>query len=188
MTAFKIEVQDAAVQTAFDRLIQAGRDPRPALGAIGEALYEISRRTFETGTDPWGRRWAPNTRATLEAFFDRRAGESKGMTHRRGPNKGRATSKGAAAIAGKRPLIGASQFLSAQSLNHDVDDASVIIGSSAIQAAIQHFGGTKADFPHLWGDIPSRMFLPASATEMAPVAVTAINDVIGDYLRDAWSN
>lgn len=27
-------------------------------------------------------------------------------------------------------------------------------------AAIQQFGGTKAQFPHLWGDIPARPFLP----------------------------
>jgi phage gpG-like protein len=27
---------------------------------------------------------------------------------------------------------------------------------------MMNFGGTKAQFPHLWGDIPARPFMPIS--------------------------
>ncbi len=36
------------------------------------------------------------------------------------------------------------------------------IGSPKKYAAMQQFGGTKADFSHLWGGIPARPFLGIS--------------------------
>ena len=36
------------------------------------------------------------------------------------------------------------------------------IGSSMDYAAMQQFGGTKSEFPWLWGDIPARPFLGIS--------------------------
>jgi len=38
----------------------------------------------------------------------------------------------------------------------------VEIGTNLPYGAMQQFGGTKAEFPHLWGDIPERPFLGLS--------------------------
>jgi phage virion morphogenesis protein len=39
---------------------------------------------------------------------------------------------------------------------------SLLIGSPAEQAAMMQFGGTKSEFPNLWGDIEGRAFLGIS--------------------------
>jgi phage virion morphogenesis protein len=43
---------------------------------------------------------------------------------------------------------------------HGTDE--LLIGSPADQAAMMQFGGTKAEFPNLWGDIEGREFLGIS--------------------------
>jgi phage gpG-like protein len=56
----------------------------------------------------------------------------------------------------------------------------VEIGTNAKQAAMMNFGGTKAQFGHLWGNIPARQFMP---TEHLPVTWEQdVIDVIEDYL------
>ena len=39
----------------------------------------------------------------------------------------------------------------------------LLFGSSMEYAAMHQFGGTKAQFPNLWGDIPARPFLGITA-------------------------
>ena len=50
-----------------------------------------------------------------------------------------------------------------------VGDNAVEIGSNKVQAAMMQFGGTKAEFPHLWGDIPDREYLGVSNSENAEI-------------------
>lgn len=47
-------------------------------------------------------------------------------------------------------------------------------------AAMQQFGGTKAEFPHLWGDIPARPFLGISAADEAEIL-----GIINQHLEEA---
>jgi len=56
------------------------------------------------------------------------------------------------------------------------------VGSSTEYAAMQHFGGAKAEFPHLWGDIPARPFLGISDDDE-----DAVLNIIAAHLRDATS-
>lgn len=57
-----------------------------------------------------------------------------------------------------RVLEGESKELAKQfSYNPSID--SVEWGSLMVYAAMQNYGGTKADFPHLWGDIPGREYI-----------------------------
>lgn len=178
MTAFKIGINDRAVTAALDRLAASGRNPRPALLAIGEALLVQTKRTFETSTDPWGRRWAPNAPATLAAFLRRGSGNFR-------KKGGGLTAKGAAREAAKRPLIGESRFLSGSSLHYRVAGAELTLGSSALYAAIHQLGG-KAGRGHKV-TIPARPFLPAAAAGVpSPEAQRAITDTIQEYLRTAW--
>lgn len=54
------------------------------------------------------------------------------------------------------------------------------VGSNLEYAAMMQFGGTKAEFPHLWGDIPAREFLGIS-----PDDKDMILSSIHDYLSGA---
>jgi len=60
-----------------------------------------------------------------------------------------------------RVLEGESNELSKQ-FSYSANSDSVEWGSLMVYAAMQNFGGTKAEFPHLWGDIPGREFIGLS--------------------------
>jgi phage gpG-like protein len=48
---------------------------------------------------------------------------------------------------------------------------------------MQQFGGTKAQFPNLWGDIPARPFLPITADgALYPAEESLIVDTLQRYL------
>ncbi len=53
----KIELDDASVQAAFNRLLRAGRDLTPVMAAIGER--------FDDEQSPEGKPWAPLSAVTL---------------------------------------------------------------------------------------------------------------------------
>lgn len=175
MTTFKIDVNDGEVIAALNRLAATASNPGPALEAIGDALTAQTKRTFETGTDPWGRRWAPNSDATLRALLHRGKGNFK-------KRDGTLTAKADRTLAGKKPLIGASRQLSSR-IHYQVEGNTLVVGSPMVQAAMQQFGGLKSQFPKLWGDIPARPFLPVTATgELAPEARRTVVVVIQEAL------
>jgi phage gpG-like protein len=145
-----IEVHDQEVLAAFNRLLAANADLGPAWRAIGELLEESTKRRFETSTGPDGRRWASNSQVTLMAMLAQR----KGAFNRR---NSKLSAKGTGLVMAKKPLIGEVKALSTSITYRGAPD-SVTIGSTTEYAAMQHFGGTKAKFPNLWGDIPARRF------------------------------
>ncbi|WP_338807132.1 phage virion morphogenesis protein [Pseudomonas chlororaphis] len=74
----------------------------------------------------------------------------------------------------------------AASITTQATDSSALVGSNKPYAAMMHFGGTKSDFPHLWGDIPARPYLPMDAEgELQPEAEDAILDLAMDHLEKA---
>ncbi len=58
----------------------------------------------------------------------------------------------------------------------------VEIGVVAKQAAMMQFGGTKAQFPHLWGNIPARPFLGLSEQDEVN-----ISDIISEHIALAMT-
>lgn len=169
---FTIEVQDNGVQAALQALSSRVGNMRPVLQAIGEDIQERSKERFATGTGPDGQRWQANARSTIEAFIGRQRGFGK-----KGINK-----KGQGLAMGKKPLIGESHDLARQ-FHVRADNASVTVANSMIYAAMQQFGGQKANYPNLWGDIPARPFLPIKQNgELYPAERTRILDAINDYL------
>lgn len=80
-----------------------------------------------------------------------------------------------------RPLFGATGHLS-QQIFTEAGPNQVEVGSNLVQAAMMQFGGSRARFPHLWGDIPARPFLGISAEDEA-----GILEEIGAYLGQALS-
>jgi phage virion morphogenesis protein len=63
-----------------------------------------------------------------------------------------------------QPLIDGGYLLEQIHYNLIGQDA-LEIGSPMEYAAMQQFGGTKSEFPHLWGDIPARPFLGISEAD-----------------------
>jgi phage virion morphogenesis protein len=61
-----------------------------------------------------------------------------------------------------------------------IGDDTLEVGSSLPYAAMQQFGGTKDEFPWLWGDIPARPFLGISDDDKA-----SILDEIQAHIEDA---
>jgi phage gpG-like protein len=148
-----INVSDQAVIEALGRLQGAVEKPGPYMLAIGEDLIARAKERFATATGPDGQPWAANSPVTLARHIASRGGMGK-----RGMNK-----KGLALAASKKPLQGPSGDLTREFHVSGTDD-SVTASNSMIYAAMQQFGGTKAEFPALWGDIPGREFFPITAS------------------------
>lgn len=196
MPAFSVEVKDQEVLATLRELVARIGKPQPVLQAIGEEIMERAKRRFDTGTGPDGVRWAPNARSTIEAYLESKSGVfsrySKIASREEGWSRtrtkkgyfdksGKVGSRGIQAVMGKRPLIAAGSL--AKQFHVSVDGNSVTVGSSMRYAAMQQFGGTKAKFPHLWGDIPARPFLPVTLSgDLYPAEREAIVATLNRYL------
>ncbi len=102
---------------------------------IGEDVSESTKERFRSSVAPDGTPWASNSPVTVSIY------------------------EGLFASAGnKQPLVGETQRL-ANEISWQIDgERAVEIGSPMPYALMQQMGGTKADWPHLWGDIPARPY------------------------------
>ncbi|APC14535.1 phage virion morphogenesis protein [Pseudomonas frederiksbergensis] len=74
----------------------------------------------------------------------------------------------------------------AASITSHSDDSSALVGSNKPYAAMMHFGGKQSEFPHLWGDIPAREYLPMDAEGvLQPEAEEAILELALNHLEKA---
>lgn len=129
----QVDYDDTEVTRMLQRLIDAGGNPRPALKEIGEELVESTKKRFETESGPDGTPWKRNSEVTKKR------------------KKGR-----------DQPLTGETGTLMDQ-INYQLTGNDTLdVGSPTIYAAMQQFGGTKEEFPSLWGDIPARPFIGVS--------------------------
>ena len=173
---FIITVTDSGVLDAFNRLMAFGESPQPALLAIGEKMLVFTKERFDLSEDPYGTPWEPNSDTTLRS-----------MLHGNGKNfkkKGGLSKRGATLLAGKKPLIGESRSLSTQFNSTVIGDNLVTLSSPMVYAAMQQYGGTKAQFPNLWGDIPARPFFP----DLGRGLPDALQQDISSVLRIAIQN
>jgi len=75
-----------------------------------------------------------------------------------------------------KPLVDQGNLL--RQISYDVVGSdTLIVGSAMEYAAMQQFGGTKTEFPALWGDIPARSFLGISDDDERKII-----DTINSYL------
>lgn len=165
----EIKVDDARVKAALEHLAQAAARPRPALLAIGESLVESTKKRFETSTAPDGTRWAPNSQATYLGMVN---SFGKGNFNK----GGKINARGATRVAGKKPLV--LEGTLAEQIHYALDGNGLRVGSPEKYAAMQQFGGKKADFPNLWGDIPAREFLGVSEADAQMIVGT-----VSEYLK-----
>ncbi len=145
-----LDINTEALQRSLMHLQQAGRHLRPVFKDIGEELVKSTHQRFEDGIGPDGEKWALNS---VLSTLERKEGD--------------------------RPLIGETQGLSTE-IHYAADDHRVMVGSNKEYAAMQHFGGKKDDYPHLWGDVPARPFVGLSAADEQEVL-----EIVLDHLKTA---
>lgn len=145
-----IELDVAPVIARLDQLLRAlgpGGLQAP-LAEIGEDLVESIKRRFDTSTAPDGRRWEPNSMATIMGMLEGSSGNFR--------KDGRISKKGATRAANKKPLI-ASGVLQ-DTISYEIAGDSLFVGTNRFAgqwdggAAVHQFGSKD-------GRIPARPFL-----------------------------
>jgi len=150
-----IDLQDADITHALGELEKVTADLTPALKLIGRKLVESTEERFTDRRAPDGKPWLGNSDLTIAR---------KGFDH---------------------PLVGGTQdgdtgrrTQMLQHMNHaQIEDNVLLVGNTMEYSAMQQFGGTKADFPHLWGDIPARPFIGLS-DEDRQMVIEQITDAV----------
>ena len=142
-----IDIDDREVLAALSKLERRVGDLRPVFREIGEELKKSTKKRFDTTTDPDGNEWLLNSVLSTLLYKE-----------------------------GDTPLTGETGLLK-NNIDYRILDNSLEIGSDREYAAMQQFGGTKEEFPHLWGDIPARPFLGLSNEDKAMIL-----NLVDDYL------
>jgi phage gpG-like protein len=153
-----IQYDSAEVAKALNQIAAALGDLAPVLNSIGETLAASAKLRFKQGVGPDGVKWAPNRASTVSRYV----ASFSGSAHEDGLTLSR---KGERLWDSKKPLIGESKALSSDIYADLFGGNELHVGSPMEYAAMQQFGGKKADYPHLWGDIPPRPFLGASEAD-----------------------
>lgn len=150
----EVTVDTRAIDRVLRDLQHAGQRLEPVFKNIGEHLMVSTGQRFRDSEAPDGTPWKDNSAVTL------------------------------ARKSGSRPLIGGDEGGAGGALrdqNHyNADDRQVEFGNSQVYAAMQQFGGSKTQFPHLWADIPARPFIGLSDADEDEIAELAL-----DHLRNA---
>jgi phage virion morphogenesis protein len=165
-----LTIDAASALQGLANLRQALADPTPAMREIGEVLTASTKKRFGTETAPDGTPWAPNSRVTIERYTDRGA---KGTYTK----KGKLSKQGIRRVLGKKVLTDHGYL--GDTIEYQLQDGgrAVAVGSNRFYGAMQQFGGTRAQWPHLWGDIPARPFLGISDADRA-----RIREILQDHL------
>lgn len=155
---FSVELKEDQIAAALMRAVEQMEDLTPLMQGIGEILIDSTKERFKAGTSPEGTKWAAKSATTLAAYGARKSNRIDA-----------------------RPLFGPTGMLS-QQIFSEAERDQVAVGSARVYAAMMQFGGTKAEFPHLWGNIPARPFLGISEADR----VNIVNE-IEDWLRGAFN-
>ena len=171
----RINVTDSGVQQVLNDFIAGLGNTGPLMRAIGEDIIAASRRSFESSTSPDGEPWAPNTEATYLSYLGHYTSSSR--------KDGKLSSRGADRAMSKKPLIGQSRDLSRQ-FHYNLSGDMLTVYNSMVYAAMQHFGGQKSEFPHLWGDIPARPIMPIdSSGNLSPAGMKIVSNAVDEFIK-----
>lgn len=148
-----IDSNDRLIAERLGTAAGALSDMSELFTSIGEWVVESTKRRFPDGKGPDGAAWPAKSPVTL-------ARQKHSDT---------------------RPLFGEGKALSTQVFATPGPDR-VIWGSTLVYAAMQQFGGTRAQFPHLWGNIPARPFLGLSDEDRSEIVA-----LVSDWLTGVTS-
>lgn len=160
------------VVLVLDQLVERMDDMSPALAEIGEDLVESMKGRFASAKAPDGTPWAPNSPVTIAAYLGLFKGSHK--------KDGSLSKKGQQRVASKKPGTGETKALQT-TINYQLEsNDTVSVGSPLVYAAMFNFGGTREQFPNLWGDIPAREFAGVSDADRQNIL-----EIVGSYLLGA---
>jgi phage virion morphogenesis protein len=129
-----VELENQRIQNVLREIERAVGDLTPLMRGVAAELAQQTEENFENEGRP---EWAELSDTTTE----RRA--------KKGNWPGQILQVSAAGLAA--------------SITTHATDSSALVGSNKTYAAMMQFGGKQSDFPHLWGDIPGRPYLPMGA-------------------------
>lgn len=132
---FSVDLESDQITAGLTRLQAAMGDMTPAMNEIGAYLRDSTEDRFATTMSPAGVEWAARSPVTLARYLEQGASFG-GVLHKTGEMGG--------------------------NIKHEYGSDYAEVGSNSVQAAMMQFGGTKAAYPNLWGDIPARPFLGIS--------------------------
>jgi len=169
-----IDVNHQVVTDMLRQLVHQVGSAASILPALGEDMVERTKQRFASSTAPDGQRWRANTRTTLMRYLNEKNGFST--------KTGKVSAKGRNLAISKKPLQGPTGNL-AKYIFYETTSDDLLIASNRIYAAMQQFGGKKAQFRQLWGDIPARPFLPIDTrNELYPKEAELIVEQLSEYL------
>lgn len=129
-----------SVELSGDEIVGALRDLQSAINDLGPAFREIG----EVLTESTKARFESGIGPDGQPWQD----NADATIERKGRNS---------------PLIDTGTLM--EQIHYSIVGNTLEIGSPMVYAAMQQFGGTKDEFPWLWGDIPARPFLGVSASD-----------------------
>lgn len=154
----RVELDDAEVRKALNRVIAAGGDMSPLFADIGEHLLNTTRERFVAQAAPDGTDWAELTETTKR---------------RKRRNKGK--------------ILTERGFLRVN-LTYQAGIDEVLVGSPSIYGGTHQFGADKGAFGKTaggrsipFGDIPARPFLGTSDDDLAEIRAL-VNDYLAEHL------
>ncbi|MGB4498896.1 MAG: phage virion morphogenesis protein [Methylococcaceae bacterium] len=145
-----ITIQSQEVQAALNQLTRRLQNLQPAFDSIGEEIKNNVVLCFRDEKSPDGINWAALSPQTIK----RRRNNSDKILNDTGRLK--------------------------DSFAHVATNSHVEITTDVEYAAMMNFGGTKAQFPNLWGDVPARPFMPTA--ELPAQWTEDIVDIIEQHL------
>jgi phage virion morphogenesis protein len=149
MTTITINVASEPVISVLNRLTERLGDLKVPFTDVGEYLLQSTDQHFREERAPDGTPWAPNSPVTIERYFAKRSGRPVYHT------------KAGKSVPGGKKILRDSGLLQ-DLMRYQATPTSLTVGTDRPYAAMQQFGGTRAQYPWLWGDIPARPFLGMS--------------------------
>lgn len=155
----KIQVEDAEVRAALQKLQGYLSDFTPVFHIIGEQLEHETEERIDQGVTPEGTAFSPKAQATLDAY------EARGQT------------------VSVKPLFGPNVdgLPFRRSFFRQVSPSELEIGTNKVQAKVLQFGAAKGAFGTAsngssipWGRIPARPYLGISEQDRQNIVATII--------------
>jgi len=170
-----ITIQSQEVQAALNHLEHQLQNLQPVFNVVGKTLKAHIADCFREEKSPDGINWAALSPVTKMAKAKRATG-GQIMTK----NGKHTTAKFTRAYLNGKILQDTGRLKN--SITHHSNNSFVEVTTDAEYAAMMNFGGTKAQFPNLWGDIPARPFFPS---EILPQNwETEILEIINNHLQN----
>jgi phage virion morphogenesis protein len=124
------------ITPAIQRVLSGFSDASEAMSSIGEYLIESTRKNFVEQRAPDGTPWAPRAQSTLDKYRAKHTSFPARILHYDG--------------------------ILSSNIAYSYGPHFAEVSTARDYGAMMHFGGTKAQFPHLWGNIPARPYFGLS--------------------------